>query len=463
MDAAPPRTRRVAPPPKFVTGSLLRHVLVMTGASALGLMAIFVGDLANIFFLSMLKVEAIVAAVGYASSIAFFTISIGIGFSIAASALVAPAIGAGERRRAARLSTNAHLVSFIGSALLSVVVLACSASLLRMMGANGHTAALAEQYLWILIPALPPLALAMTSAAVLRAVGDAGRSMHVTLGGALVNMVLDPLLIFGLDLGLHGAAYASAAARLVMMAIGLYGVIVVHGLMARYKRLTLLRDVRPILAIAGPAVLTNVATPAGNAYVTAAVAPFGDGAVAGWAIVGRILPVAFGAIYALSGSVGPIVGQNYGARSFDRMREALVKSIQVTAAFTMAAWLVLAIFADTLATTFHATGEARDLIVLFCRWLAPLFMFLGALFISNAVFNTLGRADVPAWLNWARATVGTIPFVHAGAWIAGAEGVLTGHMIGGVPFGILAVALCFGLINRLDSAYSSGAGGRTFE
>ena len=95
-----PLSRRPNPsPPTFVTGPLLRHILVMTGTGALGLIAIFLGDLANLLFLSWLNDEAVIAALGYASSIQFFTVAIGIGLSIAATSHVSPAIGAGRRAR----------------------------------------------------------------------------------------------------------------------------------------------------------------------------------------------------------------------------------------------------------------------------------------------------------------------------------------------------------------------------
>jgi putative MATE family efflux protein len=455
MTAAAP-SRREAQAPKFVTGSILRHILVMTGAGAVGLMAIFAGDLANILFLSRTGDDAVVAAVGYASSILFFSTSIGIGLSIAATALVAPAIGAGLRVRARRLSVHAHVLTFFVSAVLSIVLWFGIEWILTRLGATGRAHSLATTYLTILLPTLPMLALGMTSSAVLRSVGDARRAMHVTLVGAVVNTVLDALFILYLGWGITGAAIASALARLAVMGIGLHGVIKVHDLMGRPKLATLNVDTPAFAAIAIPAVLTNVATPAGNAYVTFAIAAFGDGAVAGWAIIGRIIPVAFGAIYALSGTVGPILGQNYGARLPGRMREVFTLSLLVMSAFTAIAWIVLALFADSLANVFNATGEARQLIVYFCRWLSPLFVFLGALFISNAVFNTLGRAHYSAVLNWARATVGTVPFVMAGASSAAAQGVLAGNMIGGVIFGLLAVAVGYLLINRVGKSLIRG-------
>lgn len=439
------------PAPKFVTGSLLRHILVMTGAGALGLVAIFAGDLANMLFLSWLGDEAVIAAIGYASSILFFTISIGIGLSIAASALVSPALGAGLNVRARRLSVNSHLATLAASIVLCFVVWLAIPWLLEVLGASGRTKDLAEGYLRILVPSLPPLALGMTSAGVLRSVGDARRAMQVTLVGAIVNVILDPIFIFALGLGINGAAIASVIARFAVMAVGLHGVIRVHGLMGRPRWKPFVSDLKAIMAIAVPAILTNIATPVANAYVTAAIAPHGDGAVAGWAIIGRIIPVAFGAIYALSGVVGPIIGQNYGARDIPRMRETLTKSLYVTAAFTVMAWIFLAAAAEPLTRVFHATGDAAELIVLFCRWLAPLFGFLGALFVANAAFNTLGRPHTSTALNWARATAGTIPFVNAGSTYAGAPGALAGFMIGGIVFGVVSVWLCYRLIGRFSA------------
>lgn len=456
----PPRRsrRRNGEPPKFVSGSILRHILVMTGAGAVGLMAIFVGDLANMWFLSRLGDEAVIAAIGYASSILFFTISIGIGLSIAATSLVSPAIGAGHWVRARRLSVNVHVATFLISLALGLGVWLAAPWMLRQLGAGGRTLALARDYLDILLPSLPLLAVAMTSAAVLRSVGDARRAMNVTLVIAIVNVILDPILIFGFGLGIEGAAIASTVARLAALGVGLYGVIGVHALMGRPRLRPFLGDVRAMLAIAIPAILTNIATPAANAYVTAAIAVSGDAAVAAWAIIGRIMPVAFGAIYALSGSIGPIIGQNHGARSYDRVSEALRQALIVTAAFTLVAWALLALLAEPLAAAFLATGEAGELVVLFCRTLAPLFVFMGALFVANAAFNTLGHAHYSTILNWLRATAGTVPFVDAGAYLWGAKGVLAGNMLGGVVFGVVAVLLAFRMVRTIAASGAAPVG-----
>jgi putative MATE family efflux protein len=451
MDTRPDSDALAHAPPKFVVGSLLRHILVMSGAGGIGLGAIFLSDLANIVFLSWLDDQAVLAAVGYASSILYVTIAVGIGLGIAATTMVSRTLGQRRRLRAARYSVNAHIASFAAGTVAAILILLTIPWLLTALGATGRTHELAARYLAIITLGMPALTLAMTSASVLRAAGDARRAMNVTLYGAVVNTILDPIFIFGLGLGIDGAAWATIGARLAFMAVGLYGVIRVHRLIARPRLPAFIADVPAFTSIAVPAILTNIASPVSNAYVTAAIATHGDDAVAGWAIIGRILPVAFGAIYALSSSIGPIIGQNYGAREGARMREAFKLALGVNVAFTAVAWIVLALLSPSLIRAFGATGAAADLITLFNVWLAPLFAFMGALFVVNAVFNTLDFPHYATLLNWGRATIGTIPLVHLGSWLAGAEGVLTAHMAGGILFGCLAVWLCLRLFDRLLS------------
>src|SRR5205807_5903568 len=173
----------------------------------------------------------------------------------------------------------------------------------------------------------PLMGIGMACSGVLRAAGDAKRSMYVTLSGGLLTAVCDPLFIFVFGLGVDGAAIVSVLSRIMLALVGLHGCIRVHDLLARPKRSVVLADIRPLTGIALPAIIANIATPVGNAVVTAAIARYGDSAVAGFAVIGRIVPIAFGAIFALSGSIGPVLGQNFGAQRFDRVRRTLTDSM----------------------------------------------------------------------------------------------------------------------------------------
>ena len=190
--------------------------------------------------------------------------------------------------------------------------------------------------------------------------------------------------------------------------------------------------------IALPAILIQVATPVGQAYVTRAVSVYGEEAVAGMAIVGRMTPVAFGVIFALSGAIGPIIGQNYGARNMGRVSIAFREGLKFAALFTVCVAILLFALRMPISTLFQAQGLTREIIFLFCGPLALLFFFNGVIFVSNAAFNNLGRPFHSTWTNWGRHALGTIPLVMLGASWGGAQGALIGQAVGGVIFGLIA-------------------------
>lgn len=436
---------------RFLHGSIMKHVITMTTTSAIGLVTLFMVDLVDMYFLSLLGEVELAAAVGYSGSILFFTTSISIGIAIACGALVSRSIGGNDRDKARRYVINIYVIGALFSVLLALVIWIYVPELLHLLGATGRTQELSTQYLRIIIPSMPVMLIAMCSGAALRAVGAAALSMYATVTAGIVNAVLDPILIFGLGLGIKGAAWASVAARMVMMAIGLYTSINRHGLITRFQFRACLEDLPRITAIAFPAILANISTPIGNAYVTASMAQFGDGAVAAMSVIGRVIPVAFGVVFALSGAVGPIVGQNFGAAKFDRVTRTLSDSVLFAFVYVLLISIVLFLLRNKLPAWFSLSEGSSALVVFFCTWIALTFFFNGMQFVGNAMFNNLGFAQYSTLLNFGKATLGTIPFVYAGAYLAGDEGVLAGQAIGSVVFGLLTYGLCRRLILRCEN------------
>ena len=435
---------------KFVTGSTLKHVLNMTVSGSVGLIAVFAVDLLNLFYISLLGQKELAAAVGYAGTLLFFVVSVSIGLAIAVSAVTSRALGQGARDKARHLA-GASLVLMVGSmALASLLLYPFIGPLLGLLGATGVTADLALRFAHWVLPSAPLLGAGMCISALLRALGDGKRAMYVTLSAAAAVAVLDPLFIFGFGWGLDGAALATGLARVVMVCVGLYGLVRVHKLLARPTRAELIETSKPFFAIGLPSIMTQVATPVGNAFVTAAIAPFGDSAVAGWAIVGRIIPVAFAALYGLSGAVGPILGQNLGAKRYDRLRSTMADSLKFVVAYVVAVWLLMALLSGVIADAFGATSEARTVIVFFCQFVAASFIFNGAVYVANAAFNNLGFALYSTALNWSRATLGVVPFIWVGGHYYGLIGVLAGYGLGVVLFGVVGVWGCFKVLGRMQ-------------
>ena len=195
--------------------------------------------------------------------------------------------------------------------------------------------------------------------------------------------------------------------------------------------------------------LTQIATPVGNSFVTAAIAPYGDDAVGGWAVVGRIIPVAFAALFALSASVGPIIGQNLGANRFDRLQSTMRDALKIVVLYVLAVWLLMAVCSTLIADVFGAVGQGREVIVFFCVFVAGSYVFNGAVFVANAAFNNLGYVLYSTALNWCRATLGVVPFIWLGGHYYGIKGVLAGYGLGVVLFGVVGVWGCFKVLGQI--------------
>ena len=436
---------------KFVDGNLMRHITVMSLTASVGLMAIFAVDLMNMVFISWLKDEEITAAVGYAGAILFFTTAFGIGLSIAVSALVARAVGMRDLVLAREKATNGLILGIGLGVLFTAAVWVVLPGFISLLGATGRTHDLALHFLRIVVPSQPFLLVGMIGGAILRSHGDARRAMMATVWGAVANAVLDPVLIFGLGWGLTGAAIASVVSRAVIAALALLPIIRHHGGFDRPTGPGRLADARPVFGIAGPAILTQLATPVGQAIVTRMVAGYGEAAVAGMAIAGRLTPVALGVIFAMSGAVGPIIGQNFGAGRMDRVRRAYLDALIFTGGVVAIMTVILFALRAPIADLFHATGLTRELLYLFCGPLCLLFFFNGAIFVANAACNNLGAPFTSTAINWGRHTLGTVPFALWLGAVWGAGGVLIGQAVGGVVFGLLAIWLGLRMIAKVTA------------
>lgn len=424
---------------KFIQGSIARHVSLMTLSSSVGLVGVFLVDLLDMYFLSLLGETELAAAVGYASSVTFFTTSICIGLAIASGIVTAKALGQGDTQQAKTKFVCALALSLFTTLILLLLVYPNMDYLLTALGATGKTHQYAHSYLAIILPAIPLLGAAMCFASALRGLGAAKNAMLITLGGALINAILDPIFIFTFGLGIEGAAIASAIARLSMFCIGVYLLHVKFDFFVSINLNILRRHINELLKLAIPAILTNQATPFANAYIIASIAEFGDDAVAGFAIIGRITPVAFSLVLSLSGAIGPVVGQNFGAKKFDRIKQAVNFSYAFVAAYVTLIWLGLMVLSNSIVTVFNANEQAASLLLLFTQITCLSYAFTGFGFVSNAVFNNLGKAHFSTIMNWAKATLGTLLFVYMGANLYASKGILIGHAIGNIVFGVISV------------------------
>ncbi|MEP2990403.1 MAG: MATE family efflux transporter [Parasphingorhabdus sp.] len=442
-------------PAIFLTGNPLRHITVMTLTSSVGLLTMFIVDFVDLLYIAQLGDSALTAAMGFAATILFFGTAFNIGLMIAVSALAARRIGQGDAEHARRYLTNILALAFAMVIPLAIIFFIFAPQILDLAGATGTTKEAATSYIRIFAPFMPFAVGGMVCSGFLRAHGAARAAMNVTLAMGITNAILDPIFIFGLGLGMNGAAIASSCAAIVSAIVAVIPILKSYGGFERFHIDWFKEDLRPVSAILIPAILTNLATPLGGFISYRFIAEYPDEVIAGFAVIGRVVPVAFCLLFSLSGAVGPIIGQNFGALNFDRIRLTIKQSMGFAMGYTLLIWPALWLFSEPISDLFNLEAQGRHLFSLFAVIVTPLFFFNGVLFISNAACNNLERPRWSTYLNWARNTLGLIPFLWLGEKYYGLEGVLIGPGIGGIIFGLLGYLAIRYLVGFQEQVHQS--------
>jgi putative MATE family efflux protein len=447
-----PAPRPAAPPTaRFVTGSLMRHVTVMALSGTLGLMFTFAVDFLALWWIARLGREDLIAAVGIAGTVQFALISVAIGMMIGTVAMVSRALGAGDRARARRIATSGLVMAMVVLTVISAVAAVFRGPIVALSGGTGAVAEAADRFMLLSVPSVPLLAVGILGSSVLRAAGDAWRSMAVTMVAGGVAAVLDPLLIVWLRWDVTGAALSIGLARVAMAGVAMWWAIGVHDLLARPSWADVRGVVRPYLSLALPAVATQLSTPFGAWILTREMAGFGDSAVAGWGVVSRLTILAFGGIFALSGAIGGIIGQNMGAGRPDRVAGAFVAALKFCAAYTAVVWALMVVLSGPIVAQFGLSTEGAAVVRTFAHFAAGSFAFTGALFVANAAFNNLGRPLRATLSNWTRDGVLMFPLALAGGAALGAVGVVWAQVAANVAVGAWAAWRAWRFIKGLEA------------
>lgn len=446
-----------AMPARFVSGPLRGHVLEMVLTGWASMLAVFAVEFLTLLYLGTLRDEAVLAAVGFGSMTLFTITSICIGVTVGGAAQVSRALGAGDAMRARRLAAASLLLMAAATVLSAAVFLLAIGPFTRAIGLAPDVRALLLSYVAITAPFSVAMGLGMMLSNLLRAAGRGRQSMWVLLAGTATVAVLDPLVIFVFDGGMRGVAWAGGVGRVATVALGAWLVFGRYRLVARPARASLRADLAAVGAIALPATLSALATPAAVVFTASTYAGFGPSVMAGATVVDRVLQLSYSLFFVLPGAIGPILGQNLGAGQWPRVRQTVRITLGLALAYGFGAATLLALLAPWIPDLFQVTGPGRDLVLVFCRYASFIWALNSVFFVSVAVFNNLGYATYATAIGWLRATVGTLPFVWVGAYYGGAQGVLLGQALGFALSSLLALALCRRVLRQPPASLMPGA------
>ena len=434
-----------SPKPRLTQGPVGGHLVDMTVPVLFGIATMMGQSLIDTWFIGQVG-DAQLAAFSFGFPILMIVTSVAIGLGAGTSSVVARAIGADDHKRARRLSTDSLLLSFLVTAIISAIGILTIGPLFRLLGAPDELMPLIRGFMIILYLGVPFIVVGMVGMASMRATGDTRLPSMLMILAAVLNVILDPILIFGVGpvpaMGLNGAAMAALIARASIFVGTLY--LMRHRLdMVSFNKPDpgeLRQSWRDILHVGIPAAGTNIIVPVGAAVVTAMIARFGPDAVAGFGVASRIESMMLVMYYALSAIIGPFVGQNFSAGKEDR----ILRALWLCTAFCIGSGLViaglLASMSDWLPGLFSDSESVRRVTSMFL-WIVPVsYGTYGMVMVMNASFNGLGYPLPGVVVSVCRIAVLYIPIAVVAMQFFDIAGIFAAYAIANIVSGLGAYA-----------------------
>ena len=445
---------------KLTRGSIRGHLVTQTLPMIIGVAAIMSVGLIDAYFIGQLGSQEL-AAVSFIFPITIALSSLGVGFMVGINSVISRALGEGDRDRAERRANFGAVFALVLGIALGAVLYLLLDPLFRLMQAPEELLPLIRAYMRPYSLGMVLLLVQMALNGILRGQGEARMTSYVSLTYSVANWILDPLLITGFGgfegFGVAGAAYATLAgwAIAAVMALWLIGRTMLKLNPTLIRQCRMGESAKAILSVAGPAAFSNAINPIGLSVLTALLANQGQAAVAGFGAAGRLQSFAVVPLLALSGSIGAIVGQNWGAGAPDRARGAMRQAAIFCIVYGLATAALLFAFGDWFARFFT---QDPAVIAEFSRYLEISvwgYAGFGVLIVANGAMNAVDKAGYALAQSFARVFLIMLPF----AWLLrpawGAEAIYAAELAANLAGGGLAGWLVWHVLRERRQAEGS--------
>lgn len=446
---------------KLTKGSIRGHLVTQTLPMIIGVAAIMSVGLIDAYFIGQLG-SAELAAVSFIFPITIALSSLGVGVMVGINSVIARALGEGDEDRAERRANFGVVFALTIGIVLGLALFLLLDPLFRLMQASDELLPLIRDYMQPYSLGMPVLLTQMGLQGVLRGQGEARYVSMISITYSVVNWILDPILITGAfgfgGFGVAGAAYATIAGFLVAILVALFFIrrtsITIHPTLIRECDLG--ASSKAIIGVAGPAAFSNAINPIGLSVLTALLASQGEDAVAGFGAAGRLQSFAVVPLLALSGSIGAIVGQNWGANRADRSRRAMYWAGLFCVGYGITTAIILFLFGDWFAD-FFTDDEA--VIAQFSRYLEISvwgYAGFGLLITANGALNAVDRAPFALAQSAARVFLVMLPFgwLLRSAW--GADAIYGAELVANLAGGALAALVVWWVLKGGPQSARSG-------
>jgi len=435
-----------------IAGQMFTMILPMV----IGYFAIIAFEFADAWFVSRLGTGPL-AAISFVFPVTLVIICIFVGLGIGTGSVVSQAVGRGDRDGARRLAADSLLLCLLLSVVLSVIGIATIKPLFRLLGAQEVIMGDIHRYMLIWYLGAFTVVIPLVAGNCLLAIGDARSTGLINTAGSVLNILFDPLLIFGFGfipgMGMVGAALATVGARVISSSLGLY-LLVRRRRMLSFTPLSLtetLKSWRRILSIGFPASFLHISGPLAFSVLLRISAGFGVGAVAAVGAGMRVDPFILLPFWAVSDVMVVFTGQNYGRRIFTRIRRALKLSWLFCLAFGALCFLPLFFGGTSLGKLFSSDPEVIAKVAEYFRFMPLSYGAVGIIFVTGAVFNGMNRPFRGAAVTLLHIFVFLLPLSLLGGKIAGLPGVFAGFALSSFVGAGIGVTWLSRVIRHLSS------------
>ena len=437
----------------FTEGPVGRHLLRLGSYMAMGSVSMNASMFAEAFYLGLIGTQAL-AAMGVAFPVMITLFAFAGGIGTGASSVTARTMGAGNREAAALLITHSQLLALGIGIVLGVLGVIFARDLITVIGATGELRDLTTEYLTVYLLGFPAFMLSIVGSTLLRATGNARSPGIIMTAGSILQIVLGPPLIFGWlgipALGIAGAAWAYVISRTLGMV--LYVVLLVRARMLRWSLAGIFDSWRRIMHVGGPAVASGLVMPASMLVITRMLIGHGEAVVAGYNVASRVETLAHMILWSASSSVEPFVGQNWGARFYDRVKRALSLTHRFALVWGVITFVLMVWIGKSIVAIISDNPIVMEVSVSFF-YIIPLSIgFMGMMQIASSCFNALGKPTPSLVISILRALVIGVPLAVLGNYLYGYVGIFIATAITNVVVGLLAWQWNWRVVNRLSAA-----------
>ncbi|MEM0930371.1 MAG: MATE family efflux transporter [Pseudomonadota bacterium] len=397
-------------------GSIPGHLTRLGAPMVLAVAALISVALADAYFLGQLGTDEL-AAISFAFPVLLTVNSIGIGLSAGAASVASRAIGKGDRSNTRRLATDSLLLAAGFLTAVSTVGWFYSRDLFILLGAEGRVLDLIVEYMKVWFIGVPLFIVPMVAMGLIRANGDSLAPSLIMVLASIVNIVLDPLFIYGWgpvpELGVAGAAWATFGSRVVSFAL------VVPLLVFRERLVTFEMPSVPafvssssqVLRVGIPAAGSNMINPLSISIVTAFLASYGNEAVAAFGVASRVETLATIPMLALSSAIGPVAGQNWGRGYKDRTIETVTSAFKFVVVCGLLLGALFFFIAEPATAVFTDDPDVQ-------RWARRYLVIVGVtlggygvVINASAAYNAIDKANIGLGFTMIRSLLLYVPLV----------------------------------------------------